>query len=91
MVEKRSFSERWHEYRPSKTGYFWSCVVCIVGTMVVGFVWGGWVTARTAQTMAENAADKAQAQLAASYCVARFEAGTDAAHRRGNRWPFDSK
>lgn len=79
MGEKRSLSQRWDEYRPSKTGWFWSCVACIVATIVVGFAWGGWVTAGTAKNMAEDAAGKAQAQLVASYCVARFEGSADAA------------
>jgi hypothetical protein len=81
MVDKPSLSTRWHEYRPSKAGWFWSCVFCIVATIVVGFVWSGWVTAGTAKSMADDAAQKAQAQLAANYCVARFEASTDAANQ----------
>jgi hypothetical protein len=81
MVEKRSLSTRWDEYRPSKTGWFWSCAFCVAATIFVGFVWGGWVTAGRASSMADGAAQKAQAQLAANYCVARFEGGTDAANQ----------
>ena len=79
MVKKPSLSTRWLEYRFSKTAYFWSCIGCIVGTMVVGFTLGGWMTAGMANRVGNNLTRAALAQLAASYCVARFEQSGDAA------------
>jgi len=79
MVKKPSLTTRWLEYRFSKTAYFWSCIACIVGTMGVGFTWGGWMTAGAANRLADSSSRAALAQLAASYCVARFEHSSDAA------------
>jgi hypothetical protein len=62
----------WSEYKPSKTLWLWSCVGCIVATMVVGFTWGGWVTGGTADEMATDARDSGRAELAAAVCVDRF-------------------
>jgi hypothetical protein len=78
---KPSLRRRWDAYQPSKAIWFWSCAICIVATIVVGFAWGGWVTGGTATRMASDAADGARAQLAAASCVIRFEHGPDAATR----------
>ena len=72
MTEKRTMAQRWSEYRASKTTLFWSCVVCIILTMVIGFTWGGWVTGGSAKEMAENAASTARTDLAATVCVNKF-------------------
>ena len=69
---------RWESYQPSKGIWLWSCVACIVATVVIGFAWGGWVTGGTAIKMAADAAAGANAQLAATDCVHRFENGPDA-------------
>jgi hypothetical protein len=74
-----ALASRWNEYRPSKTAWFWSCVACVVATMIVGFYWGGWVTGSSAQAMAGKATADARAQLAAAVCVNRFESAGDAA------------
>lgn len=41
MADKRSIGRRWEEYHPSKAIWFWSCLGCVVATIVVGFAWGG--------------------------------------------------
>ena len=74
-----SLGRRWEAYRPTKGVWFWSSAGCIVATIVVGFVWGGWVTGGTAARMASDAAAGARAQLAAMVCVAGFNLGPDAA------------
>jgi hypothetical protein len=81
MADKLSPGRRWESYRPSKAIWFWSCVACIAATIVVGFAWGGWVTAGTAARMATDAAEGGRAQLAAATCVTRFDLGPDAAAR----------
>jgi acetyl-CoA acetyltransferase len=57
---------------------FWSCVGCIVLTMIVGFAWGRWVTGGTATRMAADAAKQARAELVAAVCVERFLGASDA-------------
>jgi hypothetical protein len=69
----------WADYRPSKTTWFWSCVACVVATIVVGFAWGGWVTGGTADERVAEAQAAGRAQLAATICVARFTDATVAA------------
>ena len=78
MADGTSMSQRFQEYRPSKTVLFWSCAGCIAATMIVGFTWGGWVTGGSAGEMAEEAAGQARAQLAATVCVDNFMAAADA-------------
>jgi hypothetical protein len=78
MEERKSSREAWREYRPSKPVWFWSCLGCIVATMIVGFAWGGWVTQGKAVMMSAQAAQQAKAELAAAYCVSRFDAAPDA-------------
>jgi hypothetical protein len=79
MTEQMTMAQRWHNYRAPKSTLFWSCVGCIILTMVVGFTWGGWVTGGSARTMAEKASDTARADLAATICVTKFMNGKDAA------------
>jgi hypothetical protein len=76
---RSSFSQRFEEFRPSKTVLFWSCAACVVLTMIVGFSWGGWVTGGTAQEMVEEATEQTTEQLAAALCVQRFVGAQDAA------------
>ena len=74
MADKKSFGQRWEEYRPSKATLFWSCVAVSVLTIVVGFNWGGWVTGGTAQEMVQEG----RRNLAATFCVDKFLAAADA-------------
>jgi hypothetical protein len=74
-----SLSRRWEAYRPTKGIWLWSSAGCIVATIAVGFLWGGWVTGGTAARMASDAAAGARAQLAAMVCVAGFNLGPDSA------------
>jgi hypothetical protein len=69
----------WNDWRPTKGLWFWSCVGCVVGTLAVGFFWGGWVTSGESAQMARQAAAKARTDLAASVCVNRFVSAPDAA------------
>jgi len=72
MPDTQSIQRRWEEFRPSKAALFWSCVACIVLTMIVGFTWGGWVTGGTAKEMVSEAVEDARAELASAVCVDRF-------------------
>jgi hypothetical protein len=90
MAEKTGWKLRWEEWRPSKVAYFWSCVGCVVATIIVGFAWGGWVTGGTAAKMEASAASQARAQLAAAVCVDRFMKGADAQTRLASLKKTDS-
>ena len=79
MERLGNVQQKWAEYRPSKTVWFWSSTACILATMVLGFSWGGWVTGSTAARQSVQAADKARTEVVASYCVSRFEKAPDAA------------
>ena len=46
--------------------------------MILGFTWGGWVTAGSAADSALKAKDSGRAELAAAICVERFVSAPDA-------------
>ena len=74
MEQKKKISLRkwWREARPTKTAVFWSWVASIVLTMIIGFAWGGWVTGRTARTIAKDLAEDAVVDRLAPICVTQF-------------------
>ena len=73
-----SLSQRFEQYRPSKTALFWACGGCAVLATIAGFSWGGWVTGGTAREMAADSAAQARQELAAVVCVDRFMAAPNA-------------
>jgi len=66
--EKVSFGQWWRDVRPTKTAVCWSWVGSVVLTMIIGFVWGGWVTGGTALKLADDAVVKRLAPM----CVVQF-------------------
>lgn len=87
-------SNKWNDFQPSKTTWFWSCVGAVVVTMVVGFTVGGWVTGGTASQMADSARDQGRMQLAADVCVAKFRSSEGyatalASLKKENSWSRD--
>jgi hypothetical protein len=78
MTKAAGIGQRWAAYNPSKGTLGWACVASVVGTMVVGFTWGGWTTGGNASDMASTAADASRSELVAALCVDRFEAAADA-------------
>lgn len=74
---KVGFRQRWDKARPTKTVTFWASIAAVVLTMIIGFSWGGWVTAGSAQRMAEGAAKDAVVQRLAPICVAQFNQDLD--------------
>jgi hypothetical protein len=69
---KMSLQQRWNGIQPTKTAVFWSSVGAAALTMVIGFVWGGWVTGGSAQAMAETMAQDAVVKRLAPICVIQF-------------------
>lgn len=87
--------EKWNEFSPSKSLWFWSCAGCAVLTMVAGFTLGGWVTKGTASDMAADARRDGRIELAADVCVARFKnsdsfAASLAALKSESSWSRDN-
>ncbi|MHC5653377.1 hypothetical protein [Stappia sp.] len=76
-----SVGQRWNDYHPAKSTLVWACVVTAIATMVIGFSWGGWVTAGTSRTLASTAGSTARGELAALICVERFNAAPDSTAR----------
>ena len=66
---QRSIGQRWRDTRPTKTAMFWSWVLVVVLTLVIGFEWGGWVTGKTARGMAEAAGKDAVVARLAPICA----------------------
>jgi hypothetical protein len=77
-LKKRSLGQRWNDLQPSKTLLVWSCVGSVAAALIVGFVWGGWVTGGTARNMAEDAGKLGRYELASVICVEKFLAAPDA-------------
>lgn len=65
--------QRWNAFQLTKTTAAWLCVAMIIGTMVVGFTWGGWVTTNTSVRNANTVAHDAVIERLATICVAQFE------------------
>jgi hypothetical protein len=74
MSDRQPVSDRWLQFRPTKTMTFWACVATSAATMAIGFGAAGWVTGGTAEKMVQNAAEGAQARLVADACVAKYAA-----------------
>jgi hypothetical protein len=56
---------------------FWACLASVALTMLVGFTWGGWMTAGGAQDAAETMAKDAIVQRLAPICVDQFNEDPD--------------
>ncbi len=81
MTTDQTMSQRWENFRPSKTLWFWSVAGAAVLTMIVGFTAGGWTTGGTAMTMATESARDARAELVANICVEKFVSGPNASQK----------
>ena len=69
----------------------WGMIGGAVAAMIVGFTWGGWVTAGRAETDSRQRVDAAVVQALAPACVARFErdpaaAGNLEALKKSDSW-----
>jgi hypothetical protein len=69
---KESRQQRWTKARPTKWVLFWFCLGSVVGALIVGFNWGGWVTGGTAQKMAVQSGKDAVVERLAPICVYQF-------------------
>jgi hypothetical protein len=60
----------------------WGAVGGAIAVAIVGFTWGGWVTAGTAEKVAAAQSEKAVVEALAPVCAASFEAQPDAAAKK---------
>ncbi|MCB0182825.1 MAG: hypothetical protein KDE31_01090 [Caldilineaceae bacterium] len=74
---RASYRKRWNAVQLSKATIAWLCLAMIVATMIVGFTWGGWVTAATSQQTAKVVANDAVVQRLSAICVAQFQQDAD--------------
>lgn len=77
VQSKPSFKQRWDALQPSKSMLIWACVISVVLTIVIGFNYGGWVTANAAERAAQTMANEAVVQRLAPICFAQFEEDPD--------------
>lgn len=63
---------------PQVMPVFWGAVGGAAAVAFIGFSYGGWVTASTAETLASQRASKAVVAALAPICVENFKRGNDA-------------
>jgi pimeloyl-ACP methyl ester carboxylesterase len=56
----------------------WGAAAGAIALAIVGFSWGGWVTGRTAETIATNRAETAVVAALTPICVEKFRQAADA-------------
>lgn len=71
----------WRNFQPTKGALVWSFLGGVVATLVVGFAVFDWHTAGSADALARESAEEAQAELASAICIERFMMAPDAAAR----------
>lgn len=77
VESKPGLKQRWRDAKPTKSTVAWACVISVILTIVVGFTWGGWVTAGSAQSAAETMAKDAVVQRLVPICVSQFNMDPD--------------
>jgi len=70
--KKPSYRQRWDKVRPTKWVLVWFCLGSVIGAVIVGFVWGGWVTGGSARDMAVQSGKDAVILRLAPICVYQF-------------------
>ncbi len=62
----------------SPTRLFQGLVVGVVGTLIIGFTWGGWLIGSTVDQMVETASRTATVEALAPICADKFERAASA-------------
>ena len=70
--KKPSYGQRWDKVRPTKWVLVWFCLGSVIGALIVGFTWGGWVTGGSARDMAVQSGKDAVVLRLAPICVYQF-------------------
>jgi hypothetical protein len=79
----------------SLTRLLQGAAVGVVGTLIIGFSWGGWTLGSTAEQMANDRATAAVVKVLAPACVKRFQQQPDitakwAAFKEVDSWRRDA-
>ena len=78
----------------SPTRLLQGAIAGAVATLVIGFMWGGWVTSGTATKMTSDAVEATQVTLYSPICVERYTAKATPEQRaefaKENEWNRDS-
>ena len=64
--------QRWSKARPTKQTLVWFCLGSVVGALIIGFGFGGWVTGGTARDMAVESGEDAVIERLVPICVHQF-------------------
>jgi hypothetical protein len=70
--KKPGYRQRWDKYRPTKQVLVWFCLGSVIGALIIGFGWGGWVTGGSARDMAVQSGKDAVVLRLAPICVYQF-------------------
>lgn len=65
------FADKWRNAQFTKTHLFWTALGAVLLTLLLGFTWGGWMRASTAQKLAGTTANAAVVERLAPICVAQ--------------------
>lgn len=71
------FQQRWTNARLTKSSVFWVVIAALVLTLYLGFSRGGWVTAGSAERLADDASQAAIVERMAPICVLQFNQDPD--------------
>lgn len=67
----------WRDGKPSWTMLVWACVASVALTMLLGFTWGGWVSAGNSLKAGETMGQDAVVLRLAPLCVNQFNQDPD--------------
>ena len=70
--QKQSRQQRWSKARPTKQTLVWFCLGAVVGTLIIGFGWCGWVTGGHARDMALQSGADAVIDRLVPICAYQF-------------------
>ena len=70
--KKPGYRQRWDKVRPTKWVLVWFSLGSVIGAVIVGFTWGGWVTGGSARDMAAQSGKDAVSERLVPICVYQF-------------------
>lgn len=72
QTKLENLRQRWDKAKQTKSATFWIAVGAIIITLFFGFSRGGWMLGKSAQTLADRAAEDAVVERLTPICVAQF-------------------
>lgn len=90
VTGKPSMGQRWRNAQPTKMTLLWACLASIALTVMIGFLWGGWVTSAKADKTAQTLASAAVVERLTPICVEQFNQDPDKAQKLGEMTAMSS-